>query len=421
MTTIVASSSSNSSTRENVPTCNVLPKNDTDKEWKYWYCVMLERCNKCHYVNFSGCRAQQQQQCCSNKVANESTISHVCNIEHLRTIPLKVNNRMEVFCYGDMLNGKNCYLPPSPNQYVSSMCKHCKQSDIGFERFLVKVKKTELKYALRSFPSGKDIIEHSMILCKCCRAIGFPGVDGELTTINGATGSAFFAEGDDTKTVQREMEDWDIDHTPDCTCMMKTACDDIEYIDISTTLAYDELEYACRAVKRSSSCLNLAKKAQSVADNVQTRLAVINNKVLNEFEKCVDDDMLQSCMNELLMLLSHNEAFLTIAENDFPILVLSNIESFIVKAKQLRKRIGDNCWNRKTARAFGQLLKKAKSLRKRRSSRKSKVLFMPEFDSGALSSFGKKNPVGKSKCQQENMDSVSNCDLSKLRIRSSSS
>jgi hypothetical protein len=412
--------------------CNVIPMDDLNNEWKHWYCVMLEKCNKCNFVRFSGCRnsiKKQQQGCadgvqhsnCDNRSKTEVNFcpSLFCKHDHLRTIPLKVNNEMEVFCYGDEINGKTCSLAMDK----SSSCHCCKQSDFGFERTLVKVKKSELKYALRSFPADIDRTDHSIIMCSCCKAIGFPGIGGELTAIK--NGHAFWAKGDeDIDGVDRLLDDWDIDHTPDCTCMKETGDDVGYYRDIPTMLTRNELEYACRAIKRSSSCLNIVKKSKNLIDNFQTQLAVLNNRLLNKFGECVDDQEIRACIHELITLLTHNEAFLSVKGNDFPILVLSNIESFIVKAKQLRQRIGKNGWGRNTAKAFGTLLKKAKSLRKRRSSRKSKVLFMPDsFDSG-LSTFGKKKSTSSTSSSSEKgvVQAVdSNNDQSKLRIRSSSS
>ena len=167
--------------------CNVIPMDDLNNEWKHWYCVMLEKCNKCNFVRFSGCRnsiKKQQQGCadgvqhsnCDNRSKTEVNFcpSLFCKHDHLRTIPLKVNNEMEVFCYGDEINGKTCSLAMDK----SSSCHCCKQSDFGFERTLVKVKKSELKYALRSFPADIDRTDHSIIMCSCCKAIGFPGIGG---------------------------------------------------------------------------------------------------------------------------------------------------------------------------------------------------------------------------------------------------
>ena len=48
--------------------------------------------------------------------------------------------------------------------------------------------------------------------------------------------------------------------------------------------------------------------------------------------------------------LSYNEAFLNHPEGTFPMLVLSEVESFIVMMKELRQRIGMENWDRSTAR-----------------------------------------------------------------------
>lgn len=339
---------------------SILPADETNLEWKHWCCVQLEKCNKCNVVKFCGRRVSP---CKNIRVPGE------CNFEAdqgcrsscqdmLHTVPVFVNGRWELFCENVEMDGR---MPQPPE---SKMCTQCGQTDFGHELITVKIKSGELNYALNSFPRNESAIGHSLIVCRCCSSIGFPGCDSQLTKIK--DGNLFFADGDGIEGVDRKISDWEIDHTPDCKCA--------DSYDVSVLLTRDELEYACNAMEKSTTCFNLVQKSRNLVDGYQTCIAMSNNKLLMNLRRCKTAHEIRRCMEHLLMLLSCNEAFLNHPEDTFPMLVLSEVDSFIIMVKELRQRIGMENWDRPTAKAFGSLLKKARSLRKKQPSRKSKVV-----------------------------------------------
>jgi hypothetical protein len=269
-----------------------------------------------------------------------------------------VNGRWMLFCNDVEMEGS---IPQPPE---TKMCTECGQTDFGHELITVKIKRGELNYALNSFPRNENVIGHSLIVCSCCSSVGFPGCNSQLTRIKDE--HSFFIDGDDAEGINREISDWEIDHTPDC---KGADCN-----DLSILLTRDELEYAFHAMGKSSTCFNLVQKSRNLVDGYQTCIAMSNNELLMKLRRCKDVQEIRQYMERLLVLLSCNEAFLNHPEGTFPMLVLSEVESFIVMVKELRQRIGMENWDRSTARAFGSLLKKAKSLRKKQPSRKSKVV-----------------------------------------------
>ena len=339
---------------------SILPADETNVEWKLWHCVQLEKCNKCNAVKFSGRRAASRKNVVFNKEC-DSKCGKGCRSgcqEVLRTVPMFVNGRWRLFGDDVELEGSI----PQPTE--TKMCTECGQTDFGHELITVKIKRGELNYALNSFPRNENVIGHSLIVCSCCSSVGFPGCNSQLTRIKDE--HLFFVDGDDVEGIDREISEWEIDHTPDC---KGAGC-----YDISILLTRDELEYAFHAMGKSSTCFNLVQKSRNLVDGYQTCIAMSNNELLMKLRRCKDVQEIRQYMERLLVLLSCNEAFLNHPEGTFPMLVLSEVESFIVMVKELRQRIGMENWDRSTARAFGSLLKKAKSLRKKQPSRKSKVV-----------------------------------------------
>ena len=339
---------------------SILPADETNVEWKLWHCVQLEKCNKCNAVKFSGRRAASRKNVVFNKEC-DSKCGKGCRSgcqEALRTVPMFVNGRWMLFCNDVEMEGSI----PQPTE--TKMCTECGQTDFGHELITVKIKRGELNYALNSFPRNENVIGHSLIVCSCCSSVGFPGCNSQLTRIKDE--HSFFIDGDDAEGINREISDWEIDHTPDC---KGADCN-----DLSILLTRDELEYAFHAMGKSSTCFNLVQKSRNLVDGYQTCIAMSNNELLMKLRRCKDVQEIRQYMERLLVLLSCNEAFLNHPEGTFPMLVLSEVESFIVMVKELRQRIGMENWDRSTARAFGSLLKKAKSLRKKQPSRKSKVV-----------------------------------------------
>ena len=130
------------------------------------------------------------------------------------------------------------------NRQKTKMCTECGQRDFGHELINVKIKSGELNYALNSFPRNKNVIYLLTIVCSCCSSVGF-GCNSQLTRIKDE--HLFFVDGDDVEGIDREISEWEIDHTPDC---KGAGC-----YDISILLTRDELEYACHAMGKSSTCL----------------------------------------------------------------------------------------------------------------------------------------------------------------------
>lgn len=72
-------------------------------------------------------------------------------------------------------------------------------------------------------------------------------------------------------------------------------------------------------------------------------------------------------------MLQENERFFPASNDSFPMLVLSDIPSFVARAKALRQTLGTEVWTKRVAMAFGALLRRAKAARLKRPSRANKI------------------------------------------------
>merc|ERR1711871_1623598 len=132
--------------------------------------------------------------------------------------------------------------------------------------------------------------------------------------------------------------------------------------------------YVRRALRNSMTCRDAHLTVPKCVDLLQTKLAVANNKALVGLQKCRTEEEILLAISELSDLLDENQLYFPSQEDSFPLMVLSDVKSFLEIAKAVKSKMGPNVWTRTVAKSFGKLLRSAKSARSRRMSRTSKVV-----------------------------------------------
>ena len=378
---------------------------DVSIDWSKYVNVTLSRCESCSHVRFAGCRSTRSTEESTSKknpkvscVQEKNVLStdplqcykKCCNEDRLHTLPVCVAPRSQTttssrstvedgavphttisFCHGATLAGAKPCLN-NTDQLQFGGCINCRQRTLPLTMHTFKCTEEELEYALEAFPAETtNIIHHTLLACKCCGVMGFPGAHSQLTTIHGA--NPFWSALDDDLCEPRQATHWQLDHTPDCPCGDDEQNPD-QYFLLPIQLHVDELKYASRAVQQSLPCAHLASAAAKVVDMLQTACALANNSTLATLsEECTSEADILAQLEQLETLLQENERFFPAANDSFPMLVLSDIPSFVARAKALRQTLGTEVWTKRVAMAFGALLRRAKAARLKRPSRGNKV------------------------------------------------
>lgn len=365
-------------------------------EWKKFYNLTIVKCDCCDYIEFAGCRKslssfsersvpamlQSSEQstvplgpetvgCASSTQAASlsNDLVYNCHKDRLWTLQLQCeNNHVHSFCHAGAKSSA-CNCTRNTQDLVSEGCKNCEQTSAPLSLIHLKVTKEEVAYGLASFPEAVEELNHTLIACKGCGVLGFPGIMGKLTEINGEFD--FWAAGDD-EYMSRTACNWGLDHTPDCHC--KDTQDLSNYVTFRTLLKSKELFYLQRALRKSLPCVDVNQSVSQLTDMLQTKLALSNNKALGRLQKSSSEGEILGAIRELSELLRENQAYFPSQDNSFPMMVLSDVESFLSVAKSVKGNTGMDVWTRPVAKAFGKLLRGAKTARKRRTSRTSKVV-----------------------------------------------
>lgn len=379
------------------------PSDDTKgakSEWKNFYNLTIVKCDCCDYIEFAGCRKnpssfsersvpaslQSSEQSAvpvgpedvggvSDDPSSTEPTSHnnvracKCHKDRLWTLQLQCENeQVHSFCHAGA-NSAACNCTKNTQELVLAGCKNCQQTSAPLSLIHLKVTKEEVEYGLASFPPAAEEIKHTLIACKGCGVLGMPGIGGKLTEINGEFD--FWTAGDD-EYMSRTACNWGLDHTPDCHC--KDTQDSSNYVTFRTLLKSKELLYLQRSLRSSLPCVNVKQSVSNLTDMLQTKLALSNNKALGRLQKSNSEEEILGAIRKLSQLLKENRAYFPSQENSFPMMVLSDVESFLRVAKSVKGQAGPGAWTRPVAKAFGKLLRGAKTARKRRASRTSKVV-----------------------------------------------